>query len=73
VSHSITLAGECDDFGVVKKAVQDRRGRRNVTQKFAPILDGSIGCHHGAARFVATHDNLKQELSTPLGKLFYFE
>ena len=68
--EAITAAGNGDDLRVVKKAVEDGAGCRNIVEQFAPFFDRTIGGHHGGTVFVTAHDNFEEDFSTLRGKDF---
>ena len=63
--ESITLAGDLDDLGVVQEAVEDRGRGRDVSDELAPVFQGAVAGHHGAAGFVAVEDDLEQVFARP--------
>ena len=69
VSEPITLTGDSNDLGVMKEPVQDRRGRWNVTEQFAPVLQRSVGRHDRRPRLIPAHDDFKQVLAGTFGQL----
>ena len=38
-AQPVALAGDLHDLGVGQEAVEDRRGRRNIADQLAPILE----------------------------------
>ena len=54
--ESVTSTVDGDDFGMMKQAVEDRAGGRDIAEQFAPFFDRSIGSHHSGAVFVTAHD-----------------
>jgi RNA polymerase sigma-70 factor, ECF subfamily len=46
---------------MMKQAVEDRAGGRDVAEQFAPFFDGSIGGHHGGPVLVTAHDDFQEE------------
>ena len=45
---------------MVQEAVEDSCGCGDIADEFTPILNGSVGCHHGGFGFVSTHDDLEE-------------
>jgi hypothetical protein len=38
-----------DDFGMMKQAIEDGTGCRDIAEQFSPFFDGSIGGHPGTS------------------------
>ena len=68
VLEAVAFAGDGDDRGVMKEAVEDSTGGGHVLQKFAPVLERSVAGHDRGARLVAAHDDLEQILAGVLGQ-----
>ena len=62
-SESVAATGDLDEFGILQEAIQNGRCGRNVSDQFAPVFQRSVTGHHGAAEFVATHDDLEEKLA----------
>ena len=48
---------------MMKQAVEDRAGGRDIAEQFAPFFDGSIGGHHGGTVLVTAHDDFQKDLA----------
>ena len=55
---------------MMKQAVEDRAGGRDIAEQFAPFFDGSIGSHHGGPVLVTAHDDFQEDLATFLRQDF---
>jgi hypothetical protein len=71
VLEPIASSRDGDDLGVMQEPVQDRRGRRNIADQLAPVLQGAVRGHHGGADLVPPHDDLEQVFAGPLGQLLH--
>jgi hypothetical protein len=63
ILEPIAASGNGDDFGVMEQPVEDGTGGGHVAQKFSPFFDGTIGGHQGGAVFIATHNDLQEDLA----------
>ena len=68
-AKSVTASRDFDQFCVLKGSVQDRGGRRNITDQLAQVFNRTIARHHGAAKPLASHDDLEEEPTALFGKL----
>jgi len=67
VFHTVACAFDKDDFGVVKKAVEDGGGNGAVAvEDSRPLLEGFVGSEHDGAALVALADDLEKEVSAAL-------
>ncbi len=55
---------------MMKQAIEDGTGCRDIAEQLAPFFDGSIGGHHGRTVFVMTHDDFQEDLATFLRRDF---
>jgi hypothetical protein len=55
---------------MVKQAVEDRAGGRDIAEQFAPFFDGSIRGHHGGTVFITAHDDFQKDLAAFLRQDF---
>jgi hypothetical protein len=58
-AHSVAVAGDREDGGVVEEAVEDGGGDGGVFEDVAPVGDAAVGGQDDAAVFVAAADDLE--------------
>ena len=61
--HTVALAFDFDQIGVVQEAIQDGSGGGNIADEFALFFQGAVGGHQRRAQFVAAHDDLEEVLA----------
>jgi hypothetical protein len=54
---------------MMKQAVEDHAGGRDIAEQFAPFFDGSIGGHHGGTVLVTAHDDFQKDLAAFCGRI----
>jgi hypothetical protein len=52
-----------NDLSMMKQAIKDGAGCRNIVEQFAPFFDGPVGRHHGGAVFITTHNDLQEDFT----------
>ena len=65
----VALAGDGDDEGVGREAIEGRRDGGCVRQEFSPALGRAGAGHEGGFVLVATHDDLEEMLAGMFGQL----
>ena len=63
VLEPVAASGYRNHFGVVEQSIKDGAGGRHVAKELSPFLDGAVGGHQGGSVFVATHDDLQEDLA----------
>lgn len=63
MTQAIAAALDLDDFGVMKKAVQNGGGRGNVIEQLAPFFDRTVGSHQCGTGLVSAHDDFQQHFA----------
>src|ERR1700686_5921249 len=66
----VTSTVDRDDFSMMKQAIEDGTGCRDIAEQLSPFFDGSIGGHHGRTVFVTAHDDFQEDLATFLRQDF---
>jgi hypothetical protein len=70
IFEAVASAFDFDEVGVVEESVEDGGGSRDVTDEFAPFLQGAVRGHEGRAQFVAAHDDFEEIFAGFGWKLF---
>ena len=73
LAQAITLAGHLHQNRMRQKAIENRRGRRDIAEEEAPILRRPIRRDERGRGFVATHEDLEEILGRTRAKLLHSE
>jgi hypothetical protein len=68
--ESVAPTVDGNDLGMMKQAIKDGAGGRNVVEEFAPFFDRPIGSHHGGTVFVTAHNDLQEDFTAFLRQDF---
>ena len=60
-----------NDRCMVKEAIEDGGGGRDITDELTPFFEGTVGCHECGFDFISAHDDFKEVFAGAGRELLY--